>query len=63
MKTQLDALIVDMFSGPVRGAVKLADGEEAGWWCGMPPPPGHRWETDAEFRARIKDAMSKRNPC
>lgn len=36
-------------------------GEESHHAGKLPPPEGWRWETDAEFRARILAAISERS--
>ena len=54
MQDPLDAMLDELMSRPVRHVIPLAEGEEPPVvWFGPLPPDGMRWETDAEFRARI----------
>jgi len=53
----LDAIAVQRIVARV--AVALKPGEEAPAYAIDPPPPGCRWETDAEFRERIREGFQQ----
>jgi hypothetical protein len=48
-----------MNMGPPRHIVKLAEGEEYIGLDAIPPPVGHRYESDTEYRARLTALLAQ----